>query len=134
MERAVTARELVTQHNQVLKLERSYGVCPTCGAAAPLDEELALLPGALTPSLQEELAHLGAWVPVVAKAAALLQRLRGTSVSRPQRGRVLTKRRVRPMSLGRRQRSHAWNGKRRLRKASQAVHECGWGPGALGGR
>ena len=30
--RAVTARELVTQHNQVLKLERSYGVCPTCGA------------------------------------------------------------------------------------------------------
>ena len=32
VERAVTARELVTQHNQVLKLERSYGVCPTCGA------------------------------------------------------------------------------------------------------
>lgn len=32
VERAVTARELVTQHNQVLKLERRYGVCPTCGA------------------------------------------------------------------------------------------------------
>jgi RNA polymerase-binding transcription factor DksA len=31
-ERTVAARELVTQHNQVLKLERSYGVCPTCGA------------------------------------------------------------------------------------------------------
>ncbi len=30
-ERTVAARELVTQHNQVLKLERSYGVCPTCG-------------------------------------------------------------------------------------------------------
>ena len=31
-ERTVAVRELVTQHNQVLKLERSYGVCPTCGA------------------------------------------------------------------------------------------------------
>jgi hypothetical protein len=53
----------------------------------PLDEELALLPGALTPSLQEELAHLGAWMPF-AKAAALLQRLRGTNVSRPTAERV----------------------------------------------
>jgi len=25
-------RELMTQYNQVLRLERSYGVCPTCGA------------------------------------------------------------------------------------------------------
>ena len=24
-------RELTTQHNQVLRLERSYGVCPQCG-------------------------------------------------------------------------------------------------------
>jgi RNA polymerase-binding transcription factor DksA len=32
VERAVAERELVTQHNQVLRLERSYGVCPTCGA------------------------------------------------------------------------------------------------------
>lgn len=32
VERAVTERQLVTQHNQVLKLERSYGVCPQCGA------------------------------------------------------------------------------------------------------
>jgi hypothetical protein len=31
VERAVAERQLVTQHNQVLKLERSYGVCPTCG-------------------------------------------------------------------------------------------------------
>ena len=31
-ERTVAARELVTQQNQVLQLERSYGVCPTCGA------------------------------------------------------------------------------------------------------
>lgn len=25
-------RELITQHNQALRLERSYGVCPSCGA------------------------------------------------------------------------------------------------------
>ena len=31
VERMVAERELVTQHNQVLRLERSYGVCPTCG-------------------------------------------------------------------------------------------------------
>lgn len=31
IERTVAVRELVTQHNQVLQLERSYGVCPTCG-------------------------------------------------------------------------------------------------------
>ncbi len=32
VERTVAERELITQHNQVLKLERSYGVCPSCGA------------------------------------------------------------------------------------------------------
>jgi RNA polymerase-binding transcription factor DksA len=26
-------RELLTQHDQTLRLERSYGVCPTCGEA-----------------------------------------------------------------------------------------------------
>jgi len=38
---------------------------------SPLDEELALLPGALTPSLQEGLVRLGAWFPF-AKAVAML--------------------------------------------------------------
>ena len=32
VERVVAQRQLITQHNQVIKLERSYGVCPTCGA------------------------------------------------------------------------------------------------------
>ena len=32
VERAVAERQLLTQHNQVLKLTRSYGVCPRCGA------------------------------------------------------------------------------------------------------
>ena len=31
VERAVAERQLVTQHNQMLQLVRSYGVCPTCG-------------------------------------------------------------------------------------------------------
>jgi hypothetical protein len=30
--RTIAERQLLTQHNQVLKLARSYGVCPTCGA------------------------------------------------------------------------------------------------------
>ena len=38
---------------------------------SPLDEELALLPGALTPSLQEGLVRLGTWCPF-APAAAML--------------------------------------------------------------
>jgi YgiT-type zinc finger domain-containing protein len=32
VERTVAERQLLTQHNQVLKLARSYGVCPNCGA------------------------------------------------------------------------------------------------------
>ena len=32
VERAVAERQLITQHTEVLKLERSYGVCPSCGA------------------------------------------------------------------------------------------------------
>ena len=34
VERAVGERQLITQHNQVLALERSYGVCPQCGVGA----------------------------------------------------------------------------------------------------
>jgi hypothetical protein len=87
-ERTVAARELVTQQNQVLQLERSYGVCPTCGAGNfPLDDELELLPGALTPSLQEDLVHLGTWLPF-GQAAAQLRRFRQTDVSRPTVERV----------------------------------------------
>lgn len=53
----------------------------------PLDEELELLSGALTPSLQEELVHLGAWMPFD-KAAKCLLRFRGTQVSRPTAQRL----------------------------------------------
>jgi hypothetical protein len=86
----VAARELVTQQNQVLQLERSYGVCPTCGAGLfPLAkrDELELLPGARAPSLQEDLVHLGTWLPF-GKAAEQLRRFRQTDVSRPTVERV----------------------------------------------
>ena len=48
----------------------------------PLDDELALLPGTLTPSLQEDLVHLGAWMPF-GRAAQELQRFRLVNVTRP---------------------------------------------------
>jgi predicted RNA-binding Zn-ribbon protein involved in translation (DUF1610 family) len=52
-------RKLTTQHNQTVELERSYGVCPGCGTGFfPLDEELALVPGTLTPNLLEDLVPL----------------------------------------------------------------------------
>lgn len=51
-------------------------------AFSPLDEELALLPGSLTPSLQEDVVRLGAWLPF-GRAAQALQHFRGVAVSRP---------------------------------------------------
>ena len=47
---------------------------------SPLDEELALLPGQLTPVLQDHLAHLGTWMPF-AHAAQLSSQFFRVSVS-----------------------------------------------------
>jgi hypothetical protein len=47
---------------------------------SPLDEERGLLPGVLTPRLQEQVAHLGTWMPF-APAAQMLARFTGVSVS-----------------------------------------------------
>jgi len=46
----------------------------------PLDEELQLLSGGLTPRLEEELSHLGAWMPFE-KAWEMMRRMRGVEVS-----------------------------------------------------
>lgn len=46
----------------------------------PLDEELALLPGNLTPRLEEHLAHLGNWMPF-RRAGQMLSRLLGVQIS-----------------------------------------------------
>jgi hypothetical protein len=48
----------------------------------PLDEELALQAGTLTPKHQEHLAHLGSWMPF-ARAAQMLEALLGVQVSEP---------------------------------------------------
>lgn len=53
---------------------------PARRAIFPLDSALALLPGRLTPLLQEHLAHLGAWMPF-AQAARLLECFIHTRVS-----------------------------------------------------
>ncbi len=53
----------------------------------PLDEELELLPGTLTPSLQADLVRLGTWMPF-GRAAQELQHFRGVAVSRPTAERL----------------------------------------------
>jgi hypothetical protein len=53
----------------------------------PLDDELELLPGTLTPSLQEDLVRLGAWMPFE-RAAQELERFRLVDVSRPTVERI----------------------------------------------
>jgi hypothetical protein len=49
----------------------------------PLDEELALLPGSLTPRLQEHLVRLGTWIPSFDQARKLLADFTGAVVSEP---------------------------------------------------
>lgn len=48
---------------------------------SPLDEELGLLPGTLTPSLYEDLVRLGAWMPF-RRAVGELQHFRQTDISK----------------------------------------------------
>lgn len=47
---------------------------------SPLDEELQLVPGSLTPRAQEDLTHLATWMPF-ARAAQMLKRMQGIEVS-----------------------------------------------------
>ncbi len=94
-------RDLVTQHDQAIHLERQYAVCPRCGKCFfPLVEELQLLPGHLTPSLQEHVVELSTWMPY-ARAAAEFSGLPkfpsrssscGNSAKRPRRLLSLCKR------------------------------------------
>jgi hypothetical protein len=48
---------------------------------SPLDEELGLLEGALSPYLCEQLTRLGTWIPSFARAAELLEVFTGACVS-----------------------------------------------------
>jgi hypothetical protein len=60
---------------------------PVGRAFFPLDDELALLPGVLTPSLQEDLVHLGTWMPFE-RAVKELKHFRRTDASRPTVERI----------------------------------------------
>lgn len=65
---------------------------PTVGQVFfPLDEELALSPGSLTPKQQEHLAHLAMWMPFE-RAREMLETLLGVQVSEPtvRRGTLRT--------------------------------------------
>ena len=55
-------------------------VRPVVSGFFPLDEELALVPGTLAPSIQDHLTHLASWMPF-RRAAQMLERLLGVQVS-----------------------------------------------------
>lgn len=57
---------------------------------SPLDEELGLLPGKLTPRLQQSVVRMGAWMPFE-KAAGELEYLLGVEVSEPRVRRLTEK-------------------------------------------
>jgi hypothetical protein len=55
---------LVARQRAPLRLRRRYAACPACGGGLfPLDEELGLLPGELSPGLDEGLVRLATWMP-----------------------------------------------------------------------
>ena len=55
-------RRLSISHGQSVELRRGRGVCPACGAGFfPLDEELGLLPGTLTPRMR---IYWAVWSPL----------------------------------------------------------------------
>ncbi|MBU2447626.1 MAG: ISKra4 family transposase [Bacteroidetes bacterium] len=74
-------RELQVRGGRVVEIEREYGVCPKCGQGIfPLDEELELLPGGLTPRGHENLVRLSSWMPF-ARATELMEDMQGICVS-----------------------------------------------------
>ena len=55
-------------------------VLPAKVVFSPLDEELALVPGRMTPIVHENLVRLGAWMPFE-EAAKMLKVFSGAQVS-----------------------------------------------------
>ncbi len=50
---------------------------PVVRGFSPLDEELALLPGGLTPTVVEHLVHLATWMPFTPAARLFLAAMDG---------------------------------------------------------
>jgi hypothetical protein len=64
-----------------VEIERKYGVCRECGQGIfPLDEELELVPGRLTPRGHEHLVRLSSWMPFE-RATELMADMQGICVS-----------------------------------------------------
>jgi hypothetical protein len=80
--RGERTRWLQTNGGEAVKLTRTYGTCPSVGEAFfPLDEQLGLLSGGLTPRTEETLVRLSTWMPYES-ARELLQDLFGIQVSK----------------------------------------------------
>lgn len=80
--RSEQERRLQTQGGGEVVLKRAYAICPRCGAEIfPLDEELALIPGSLTPLMHESLVRLGAWMPF-GRDTEFMKEMLGVSVSK----------------------------------------------------
>ena len=74
-------RRQVRGGNEV-EIERGYGVFPECGQGFfPLDEELELLPGSLTPRAHKNLVRLSSWKPFE-RAVELMEDMQGIGVSK----------------------------------------------------
>ena len=87
--RGKQTRHLQTHGGRELTLERRYGVCPSWQEGfSPLDEELGLLPGSLTPRLQESLTRLGTWIASFDKAAEELAWFTQVEVSKATATRI----------------------------------------------
>ena len=75
-------RKLETREGREIELEREYGVCPKCGQGIfPLDEELEILPGKLTPKGHEQLVGLSSWMPF-RQAVKMFAEFTGVQVSK----------------------------------------------------
>ena len=80
--RGKQTRFMQTNGGEAVKLTRTYGTCPSVGSAFfPLDEELGLLSGGLTPRGEEALVRLSTWMPYEC-ARELLEDLLGVQVSK----------------------------------------------------
>jgi hypothetical protein len=80
--RGEQTRWIQTTGGEAVKLTRTYGTCPACGGGFfPLDEQLGLASGGLTPRGEETLVRLSTWMPFE-QARELLQDLLGIQVSK----------------------------------------------------
>ncbi len=80
--RGEQTRWIQTTGGQAVQVTRTYGTCPACGEGFfPLDEQLGLLAGGLTPRAEETLVRLATWMPY-AQAQELLADLVGIGVSK----------------------------------------------------